>query len=65
VVPKEFGSLSFTGFCESFPDDENWIAGSLKEFGKLISAIEDEKDKLLDRSYEQVLPKLHAYELFC
>jgi hypothetical protein len=31
-----------------------WIAGSLKEFGKLIGAIEDEKDKLLDRSYEQV-----------
>jgi hypothetical protein len=26
----------------------------LKEFGKLIGAIEDEKDKLLDRSYEQV-----------
>ena len=35
-------------------DDEIWIAGSLKEFGKLIGAIEDEKDKLLDRSYEQV-----------
>ena len=39
-------------------DDEIWIAGSLKEFGKLIGAIEDEKDKLLDRSYEQVKPHI-------
>ena len=28
-------------------DDELVIAGSLKEFGKLIAAIEDEKDRMV------------------
>lgn len=38
-----------------------WIATSLKEFGKLIGAIEDEKDKLLDRSYEQFIVPLENF----
>jgi hypothetical protein len=28
-------------------DDEMLIAGSLKEFGRLIAAIEDEKDRMV------------------
>ena len=51
-LSKENYQMTTTFYFQT--DDEIWIAGSLKEFGKLIGAIEDEKDKLLDRSYEQV-----------
>ncbi len=37
------------------------IAQSLKEFGKLIAAIEDEKDRLLDRAYEQFIVPLESF----
>ena len=34
---------------------------SLREFGKLIAAIEDEKDRLLDRAYEQFIIPLENF----
>ena len=38
-------------------DDELVIAGSLKEFGKLIAAIEDEKDRMVGSVfYRKLLP---------
>ena len=37
------------------------IANSLREFGKLIAAIEDEKDRLLDRAYEQFIIPLENF----
>ncbi|TRY74076.1 hypothetical protein TCAL_06711 [Tigriopus californicus] len=42
-------------------DDEIVIAGSLREFGKLIAAIEDEKDRMLDRAYEQFIEPLERF----
>ena len=42
-------------------EDEMVIANSLKEFGKLIAAIEDEKDRLLDRAYEQFIIPLENF----
>ena len=37
------------------------IANSLREFGKLIAAIEDEKDRLLDRAFEQFIVPLENF----
>ena len=37
-------------------DDELIIAGSLKEFSRLISAIEDEKDRMLDQAFQFIVP---------
>ena len=37
------------------------IANSLREFGRLIAAIEDEKDRLLDRAYEQFIVPLENF----
>jgi len=42
-------------------EDEMVIANSLREFGKLIAAIEDEKDRLLDRAYEQFIIPLENF----
>ncbi|KAG8188356.1 hypothetical protein JTE90_022556 [Oedothorax gibbosus] len=36
-------------------DDEIIIAGSLKEFGRLICVIEDERDRMLDRAEETLI----------
>ena len=38
-----------------------FIANSLREFGRLIAAIEDEKDRLLDRAYEQFIVPLENF----
>ena len=37
------------------------LANSLREFGRLIAAIEDEKDRLLDRAYEQFIVPLENF----
>ena len=42
-------------------EDEMVIANSLREFGKLIAAIEDEKDRLLDRAFEQFIVPLENF----
>ncbi|XP_014678936.1 PREDICTED: rho GTPase-activating protein 26-like, partial [Priapulus caudatus] len=42
-------------------DDEVVIAASLKEFGKLISAIEDERDRMLERAYDQFILPLETF----
>eukprot|EP00096_Caligus_rogercresseyi_P014646 TRINITY_DN7159_c0_g1_i1.p1 TRINITY_DN7159_c0_g1~~TRINITY_DN7159_c0_g1_i1.p1 ORF type:complete len:898 (-),score=177.35 TRINITY_DN7159_c0_g1_i1:145-2838(-) len=42
-------------------DDEIIIAGSLKEFGNLIAAIEDEKDRMLERAFEQFIEPLENF----
>ncbi|XP_015923916.1 rho GTPase-activating protein 26 [Parasteatoda tepidariorum] len=36
-------------------DDEIIIAGSLKEFGRLVCVIEDERDRMLDRAEETLI----------
>jgi len=42
-------------------DDELVIAGSLKEFGKLISCIEDERDRMLERAYDNFIVPLDKF----
>ena len=42
-------------------DDELVIAGSLKEFGRLISAIEDERDRMLERAYDNFIVPLETF----
>ncbi len=40
-------SFQFECIGNSQTDDEIVIAGSLKEFGRLINAIEDERDRMV------------------
>ena len=47
-------SFQFECIGNSQTDDEIVIAGSLKEFGRLINAIEDERDRMVI-----------AYSAFC
>jgi len=42
-------------------DDELVIAGSLKEFGRLISAIEDARDKMLERAADNFITPLEKF----
>jgi len=42
-------------------DDELVIAGSLKEFGRLISAIEDERDRMLERAFDNFIVPLETF----
>ena len=43
------GNFKFECIGSNQTDDELIIAGSLKEFSRLINAIEDEKDRMLDQ----------------
>lgn len=43
-----FQNFSFECIGNSQTDDEIIIAGSLKEFGRLLSSIEDERDRIVD-----------------
>uniref|UniRef100_A0A1Y1LRF5 Rho GTPase-activating protein 26 n=1 Tax=Photinus pyralis TaxID=7054 RepID=A0A1Y1LRF5_PHOPY len=42
-------------------DDEQVISRSLNEFGKLISSIEDERDRMLDAAFAQVVQPLEHF----
>ncbi|XP_075234880.1 GTPase regulator associated with FAK isoform X2 [Lycorma delicatula] len=42
-------------------DDELLISKSLGEFGKLIASIEDERDRMLDRAYDQIIVPLENF----
>jgi len=42
-------------------DDELVIAGSLKEMGKLISAIEDERSRMLERAFDNFIVPLEIF----
>jgi len=42
-------------------DDELVIAGSLKEFGKLISCIEDERDRMLESAHDNFIVPLESF----
>lgn len=60
-------SFQFECIGNSQTDDEIVIAGSLKEFGRLINAIEDERDRmvttLLPRSFAVSLYKYYSFLL--
>lgn len=53
-------SFQFECIGNSQTDDEIVIAGSLKEFGQLINAIEDERDRIVSPF---VLPTFHQWHL--
>ncbi|XP_066937943.1 rho GTPase-activating protein 26 isoform X24 [Macrobrachium rosenbergii] len=42
-------------------DDEIIIGGSLKEFAKIIDMVEDERERMLERSYEQIIVPLETF----
>lgn len=49
-------SFQFECIGNSQTDDEIVIAGSLKEFGRLINAIEDERDRMVTTLPPHLLP---------
>ncbi|CAG2165864.1 unnamed protein product [Oppiella nova] len=49
-VADTLSNFSFECIGSSQTDDEIVIAGSLKEFGRLLSTIEDERDRMLERA---------------
>ena len=48
-------SFQFECIGNSQTDDEIVIAGSLKEFGQLINAIEDERDRIVNMIFILVI----------
>jgi len=54
-------SFQFECIGNSQTDDEILIAGSLKEFGRLINAIEDERDRMLERVKDQFVGPLEHF----
>jgi Rho GTPase-activating protein 26 len=47
TLSKSLGEFNFECIGSTQTDDEQVIADSLKQFGKLISAIEDERDNMV------------------
>ncbi|XP_065205756.1 rho GTPase-activating protein 26 isoform X2 [Planococcus citri] len=54
-------NFSFECIGTTQTDDELVITKSLAEFGRLIAAIEDERDRMLDRAYEQIIMPLENF----
>lgn len=54
-------NFNFECIGTSQTDDEVSIAKSLSEFGRLISNIEDQRDMMLDRAYEQIILPLEKF----
>lgn len=53
--------FNFECIGTSQTDDEVGISGSLKEFGRLIASIEDQRDMMLDRAYDQIIVPLENF----
>ncbi|EZA58745.1 rho GTPase-activating protein 26 isoform X2 [Ooceraea biroi] len=58
---KTLQNFSFECIGESQTEDETHISQSLKEFGKLIASIEDERDRMLERAYDQIILPLENF----
>ncbi|XP_066591745.1 rho GTPase-activating protein 26-like [Prorops nasuta] len=58
---KTLQNFSFECIGETQTEDETHISQSLKEFGKLIASIEDERDRMLERAYEQIILPLEKF----
>ena len=54
-------SFRFDCIGSNQTDDELVIAGSLKEFGRLINTIEDERDRMLERAYDNFIVPLETF----
>ncbi|XP_053975640.1 rho GTPase-activating protein Graf-like isoform X2 [Hylaeus anthracinus] len=58
---KTLQNFSFECIGETQTEDETHISQSLKEFGKLIATIEDERDRMLERAYDQIILPLENF----
>ncbi|XP_015112919.1 rho GTPase-activating protein 26 isoform X1 [Diachasma alloeum] len=58
---KTLQNFSFECIGETQTEDELHISQSLKEFGKLIASIEDERDRMLARAYDQIILPLENF----
>ncbi|XP_076665070.1 GTPase regulator associated with FAK isoform X5 [Andrena cerasifolii] len=58
---KTLQNFSFECIGETQTEDETHISQSLKEFGKLIASIEDERDRMLERAYDQIILPLENF----
>ncbi|XP_057339824.1 rho GTPase-activating protein 26-like isoform X1 [Microplitis mediator] len=58
---KTLQNFSFECIGETQTEDELHISQSLKEFGKLIASIEDERDRMLERAYDQIILPLENF----
>ncbi|XP_020293772.1 rho GTPase-activating protein 26 isoform X1 [Pseudomyrmex gracilis] len=58
---KTLQNFSFECIGESQTEDETHISQSLKYFGKLIASIEDERDRMLEQAYNQIILPLENF----
>ncbi|XP_076640290.1 GTPase regulator associated with FAK isoform X1 [Colletes latitarsis] len=58
---KTLQNFSFECIGETQTEDEIHISQSLKEFGKLIASIEDERDCMLSRACDQIILPLENF----
>ncbi|XP_017891094.1 rho GTPase-activating protein 26 isoform X1 [Ceratina calcarata] len=58
---KTLQNFSFECIGETQTEDETHISQSLKEFGKLIASIEDERDRMLERAHDQIILPLENF----
>ncbi|XP_053683198.1 rho GTPase-activating protein Graf [Sabethes cyaneus] len=61
TLSKSLNEFNFECIGSTQTDDEQVIADSLKQFGKLISAIEEERDNMLDRAHDQIVGPLEEF----
>ncbi|XP_052891745.1 rho GTPase-activating protein Graf isoform X1 [Anopheles moucheti] len=61
TLSKSLNEFNFECIGSTQTDDEQVIADSLKQFSKLISSIEEERDNMLDRAHEQILLPLEEF----
>ncbi|XP_071547865.1 rho GTPase-activating protein 26 isoform X4 [Panulirus ornatus] len=53
--------FKFECIGNSQTDDEIVIGGSLREFSKIIDMVEDERERMLERSFEQIIRPLESF----
>lgn len=61
TLSKSLKEFNFECIGSTQTDDEQVIADSLKQFSKLITAIEEERDNMLDRAHDQILLPLEEF----
>ncbi|XP_049290595.1 rho GTPase-activating protein Graf isoform X1 [Anopheles funestus] len=61
TLSKSLKEFNFECIGSTQTDDEQVIADSLKQFSKLISSIEEERDNMLDRAHAQILLPLEEF----
>ncbi|XP_072158935.1 rho GTPase-activating protein 26 isoform X2 [Bemisia tabaci] len=61
TLSSSLKNFSFECIGSTQTDDELVITRSLAEFGKLIALIEDERDRMLNRAYDQIILPLENF----